>query len=306
MSLNKNPRVDFDLRYLVGDYQTQADLALNARHLSNLSLWSGQATASEFLPWYWPALQDVAAQRRRQIQLVVEHLDDSIVMTLGFPKSDVKQLSRHARGALSLEESPGRVTFRKFFVSSCRSLPILLDRRRLGTAAAREDGPAREAVSRVVAAEFGKWIRRDLLGPQDVVVDLPHLLMRMPLLLGEGAEDLDRWNEAVGSTEPPYGLSPEIYDDHLKAARCSPEFWPRRPCFWWRTLRTDEGLNRKFFDDRSSWAPAVFCEDISQFRLLDTRNGPEGFTTEFEGAWARRHVAHLEGKHYTPMSRFAK
>ena len=30
VSLNKNPEVDFDLRYLVGDYRTQADVALNA------------------------------------------------------------------------------------------------------------------------------------------------------------------------------------------------------------------------------------------------------------------------------------
>ena len=36
VSLNKNPEVDFDLRYLVGDYRTQADLALNADHLTSV------------------------------------------------------------------------------------------------------------------------------------------------------------------------------------------------------------------------------------------------------------------------------
>ena len=41
VSLNKNPHVDFDLRYLVGDYQTHADLALNDKHLSISTLWTG-------------------------------------------------------------------------------------------------------------------------------------------------------------------------------------------------------------------------------------------------------------------------
>ena len=56
VSLNKNPGVDFDLRYLVGDYQTQADLALNTRHLSNPALWTGspQDTEDGFLPGIGP------------------------------------------------------------------------------------------------------------------------------------------------------------------------------------------------------------------------------------------------------------
>ena len=41
VSLNKNPEVDFDLRYLLGDYQTQADVALNTDHLANRALWRG-------------------------------------------------------------------------------------------------------------------------------------------------------------------------------------------------------------------------------------------------------------------------
>ena len=52
VSLNKNPHVDFDLRYLVGDYQTQADIALNDTHLSNPGLWTGRThdAADGFFP----------------------------------------------------------------------------------------------------------------------------------------------------------------------------------------------------------------------------------------------------------------
>ncbi|MYF08950.1 MAG: hypothetical protein F4233_13875, partial [Rhodospirillaceae bacterium] len=43
ISLNKNHDVDFDLRYLYGDYQSFSDLALNTNHLSNQRLWGGKS-----------------------------------------------------------------------------------------------------------------------------------------------------------------------------------------------------------------------------------------------------------------------
>ena len=47
-----------------------------------------------------------------------------------------------------------------------------------------------EIIARVVAAYIDRWFRRDVLGPQEALVDLPHLLMRLPFLLGEKAGDL--------------------------------------------------------------------------------------------------------------------
>ena len=35
------PDVDFDLRFLIGDYTTRTDLALNETHLGNRALWTG-------------------------------------------------------------------------------------------------------------------------------------------------------------------------------------------------------------------------------------------------------------------------
>lgn len=72
VSLNKNPQVDFDLRFLVGDYQTHADLALNDKHLSNRALWTGEPSHAKdrFLPWYWLSLNAAARRRRRQTEFV--------------------------------------------------------------------------------------------------------------------------------------------------------------------------------------------------------------------------------------------
>ena len=308
VSLNKNPQVDFDLRYLVGDYQTHADVALNERHLSNRALWTGDPKhAKEDFPWYWPALNNAAERRRGQIEFVQKHLDEPVLASMDFPAAASHELSPHARGALSPDVVlASRITFMKFFVTACRSLPIRADRAKLARAASASDA-ARAVVARVVAGEVDRWVRSDLLGPQDLLVDVPHLLMRMPFLLGRNANEPESWNHAVTATEQPYGLSGDIYGKHLQRARFPHDVWTKSPCFWWRKLKSDRELNQMFFGSELRWA-AVFCEDLSRFKPADngTGGGPMAFTAEFEETWIRRHVAYLKGKHYMPRSRLAK
>lgn len=310
VSLNKNRQVDFDLRHLIGDHQTQADLAVNARHLSNLALWTGnpEDAADGFLPWYWPALNEVAERRRAQIRFVGDSLDRPILESMAVPATASESLSQHAVGALSPEAaSTNRVTFLKFFVTACRSLPIRIDRKKLAEDAGA-GGRARDIVSRIVAGEFDRWLRRSILAPQDVLVDLPHLLMRMPFLIGPGAHTVERWNEILLAKDPPYGLPRAIYEKHLHDARFGHDIWTKSPCFWWRTLKSNAELNRMFFCDDSQWAEVVFCEDLSRFTPSDSAMGsrPLEFAAEVEGVWNRRHVAWLKRKHYSPKSRLAK
>lgn len=313
VSLNKNPHVDFDLRHLVGDHETLADLAVNEAHLSNPALWTGdpEDATDDFLPWYWPALNDAPPRRRAQTRFVAEHFDKPILKSLGFPASATHSLSRHAKGALSpeveLATSLARVTFRTFFVKACRSLPIRSDRENLARAAAQREELARTVTSRIVAGELDRWFRRDVLGPQDVLVDLPHLLMRLPFLLGPHAQHLERWNHALTVAKPPHGLSREIYRKHIKPARFAHDVWTNSPSFWWRELKSDTELNRMFFADKFQWADVVFCEDRSRFesRTRGT-NGQLEFAAEFEGTWNRRYIADLRGKHYVPKSRLVK
>ena len=313
VSLNKNPHMDFDLRHLVGDHQTLADVAVNDTHLENRGLWTGnpQDATDGFLPWYWPALNDAPGRRRKQIRFVAASLDQRILSSMEFPTSATTYLSRHARGALSPEAvRVGSVTFRKFFLTACRSLPNVSDRRNLAKAASTDER-AREGVSRVVAGEMENWIRRDLLGPQDYLVDLPHLLMRMPFLLGSRAGELQSWNDAVMTRRPPYGLSNEIYMSHLRETRaeCIQHIWTSGPCFWWRNLKADTELNRMFYRAEIPWVDTVFCEDSSLFvPVSDDEEEPATveFAAEFEGSWNRRHIAYFPRKQYAPKSRLAK
>ena len=316
VSLNKNPHVDFDLRYLVGDYETRADLALNTEHLSNRELWTGQSktSAHRFLPWYWPALNEVPTKRRGQIDFVKKHFDDPVLTALSFPEEQMEYLSRHAKGTLSPEiddSSMKSVTFKMFFETSCRSLPIRRERENITALFDSRDRAvrsfARSVVARVVAAEIDRWIRRDLLGPQDVLVDVPHLLMRMPFLLGEEADKLKQWNAAVLSKRRPFGFSENVYKKHLSRAKFKHDNWVKAPCFWWQVLKADEKLNDLFFRSKVEWKEAIFCEDTSRFESVSDEeiDSPKEFSAEFEGAWNRRHVAIVENNTYTPRSRFA-
>lgn len=322
VSLNKNPGVDFDLRYLVSDYQTQADLALNTRHLSNPALWTGnpQDTKDGFLPWYWPVLGNISEKRRKQVEFLKNTLNSPIVETLGFPQGAIDYLSRHAVGTLTPvanaedigmqgSEPLSTVTFEAFFLHSCRSLPVSADRERLAHQASHGNESSREVVAKVVAAEIDKWIRRDVLGPQDVLVDVPHLLMRMPFLLGDKVADLDRWHDSLTIKEPPFGMDRDIYHRHISYSRFPHDHLLKSPCFWWPILKESEALNDLFFGPSENWPDVVFCEDVSQFRNFSTSGEdtePMEFAAEFEGSWSRRYASLLPSKFYSPKSRFTR
>lgn len=321
VSLNKNPDVDFDLRYLVGDYSTRADLALNTEHLANPMLWIGnQANAKdEFLPWYWPTLSTVAKRRRDQIEFVRNCLDDSVVSTMGFDDEAIGFLSLHAKGALSPEAGSdavgkgsvpfNKVTFRDVFIAKDRSLPFKKERENLSDAEKDGNAVIRDIIARIVAADIDLWFRRDVVGPQEPLVDVPHLLMRFPFLLGNGAKNINEWNKSASANTAPYGLEQKLYDDHLAKKKFEHDIWVPATCFWWSKLKADEKLNEYFFKAKEGdWADVVFCEDRSKFLERLPKNegtSPVEFPAEFQGSWGRRYISPIEGIHYAPRSRLA-
>jgi hypothetical protein len=320
VSLNKNPGVDFDLRYLVGDYSTRADLAINDNHLENPALWNGErANAKDgFLPWYWPRLENAVDRRRRQIKFVSDHLDDSVIETLDFDYDSIGFLSPHATGALSTKAeldgatrggvSIKELTYRDVFIASDRSLPAQKERQRLSKAEKKGNRFLRKIISRVVAADIDLWFRRDVLGPQVPLVDVPHLLVRLPFLLGTKASKPNEWNKSATSNAAPYGLKQQLYNNHLAPAKFKHSMWVPAACFWWPKLKADEKLNELFLAAKATnWVDVVFCEDTSSFveRSPKTGTAPIEFPAEMEGAWERRHIAPVHGYHYAPRSRLA-
>lgn len=321
VSLNKNPDVDFDLRYLVGDYSTRADLALNTDHLANPALWTGdQAKAKDgFLPWYWPNLSTVSKTRCAQIEFVRNHLDDSVVATMGFDDEAIGFLSPHSKGALSPEAGSDevgkdgipfkKVTFRDVFIAKDRSIPSKNERQNLSDAEKGGKAVIRNIIARIVAADIDLWFRRDVVGPQEPLVDIPHLLVRFPFLLGDRAKDIDEWNKSTSANTAPYRLEKKLYDDHLAKWKFGHDIWVPTTCFWWPKLKADEKLNEFFFRAKEGeWADVVFCEDRSAFLERMPKNGgapPVEFPAEFEGSWGHRYVSRIIGIQYAPRMRLA-
>lgn len=302
ISLNKNPHVDFDLRYLFGDYQSLADLALNTRHLSNRRLWEGKSDG-KFAPWYWPRLEDVAARRSKQDTFIEENFERPVWEALGFPEEAGEYLSLRAKSHLSLADQNEREASFEVFLDTSRTLPPA-EIKLLKDLASKENTSARRAVNRISAYEVDRWLRRDVLGTQDVLIDLPHLLSQMPFLLGDNADKLDCWNAVLASEESPFGLHERLYEEHLIPARFNHDMWVPGPCFWWPSLKSDDALTELFFNAKGDWPDAVFCEDVSRFvPVKDEVNSPLEFESEIEGSWTRRFIAYVDDYLYSPRSR---
>lgn len=322
VSLNKNPDVDFDLRYMVGDYQTHADLALNTQHLSSGVLWQNASNRDDagavFAPSYWPNINEVASMRQSLIKTIEDRVNEPVLEVLGFRPEALDTLSRHAKGVLvphaRTDQALRTATSLDFFKASSRALPQR-DRQLLSKRIADGDLHAKSIVARVVAADLDKWVRRDAIGPQDVLIDLPHLLVRMPFLLGAYAGDVQKWNNALYATDSnggdPLGFVSDAVRVRLEQAKfITAGIYSRWPCFWWQDLRDDDELNELFFSCEDPWADVVFCEDISKFvdvsrNDVDAADGPKEFEAEFGGSWSRRHVMDLQEIQYSPRSRLA-
>jgi hypothetical protein len=323
VSINKNPDVDFDLASLVGDPESRADLAIHPDHLKNRALWTGlQADASGgFLPWYWPRLGSVSERRAAQVDFVQARLGAPLFESLGLPPgSDTfSALTHNALGALvpslSLDDVEGGinasdVTFHHVFTERGRSLPDKSERHRLETSGNADHKDI--IIARVIAADIDLWFRRNVLAPQDALVDLPHMVSRLPFLLGTNVRNRDGWNAPVYETVAPFGLDQALAAKYLVPALFANAVWLPAPAFSWRTLKSNDELNDAFFAAvDSTWPRFVFQEDTSSFSEQpsqdeDQAKGPIEFTAVMESAWARRFVARLPGVRYSPLTCFAR
>ena len=305
VSLNKNLHVDCDLRFLFGDYQSLADLALNTRHLSHDRLWNTE-TVSGFAPWYWPRLSDTAERRKEQEAFVTERLQHSVWEVLGFPPEADEYLSFRAKAALVTPENPvaRETTFETFFAIS----RVLTPGEKKTLEAGQASGLARRAIGRVAAYEVDRWLRRHVLGTQDVLIDLPHLLAQMPFLLGDRVSELGAWNAVARAEGEPFGLDETVFEAHLRSAQFSESIWVPTHCFWWPSLKADKGLTELYFEAEAEWPDFVFCEDVSQFVPVAGAapwGPPKEINTEIAGSWATRYAVVTGDYQYSPRSHIA-
>ena len=152
------------------------------------------------------------------------------------------------------------------------------------------------AAVRVVSARIGKWLEREVLGGQDLLIDVPHLLQRFPFVLGKSIQHLDAWNDAIHNEAILEGaFSREVWYAHSSILS-------RRAIRLGR-FQSDQDVRRIRSEYDFSEVPQfVFAEDLSKF--VDLSQATE-FRAGFHNAFDRRYIKRVDNIRYGPKRRLA-
>lgn len=286
--LNQYPESQFDLG-LRGHLISHADLNIDAALLETPGLWSAPPWQG-FRPWAWESLGEAADRQARRAKALVDGgLGQSIAKTIGLTADDAARLSDGAFGFIA----PDAQTFVDLEVQTFATFLAGTTEGKDAHALLETDP---QGAARFAAARISKWLERDLLGPQDVLVDIPHLLQRFPFLVPGDLSDPQAWNAAIHDET---GLRAVLPGDVWFAA----EGWLSRPAVWWRRLEVDPDIRKRRTEFDYSKAPDLaFLEDVSCFCPLDEATE---FRSGFHNAYDRRFAKVVEGIRYAPQRRFA-
>ena len=285
--VNQFRGAQFDLS-LRGHLSSHADLNLDVALLSSSGLWRDPPWVG-FRPWHWQTLYRAVETQRTRQAWVGKHMGDPIVDALGMREEDVDRLSDTAIGFIASDAEGWPTlrqrTFKEFAVES---------------ASGRREATLVESdlhiACRFAAARFGKWLERHVLGPEEMLVDLPHLIQNFPFLLGTDVSSLEAWNAVV-------------LDDECMLAGVPDDCWfqPKgilsRPAIWRQRFEDEASVReRRRTFDFSSVPPFVFLEDASTFGQLDEA---KQFRAGHHNHFDRRFARCMDGIVYAPQRRFA-
>lgn len=275
----------FDLS-LRGHPSSHADLNVQADLLGNPGLWSDPPWEG-FRPWHWQTLHRAVATQRAREQLVAEHFNEAIVDVLGMREEDHLCLSDTAVGFIAPDardlEGLRKHTFKSFastLGNGKRTLEVL----------------DKDAGCRFAASRIGKWLERQVLGPQNVLIDLPHLIQRFPFLWEEDLAKPEIWTAAVYGDEQARRRVPE-------SCWFRPDGFLSRPAVWSSRLLEQAGIReRRAAFDYSQVPPLVFLEDTSAFEKFQEATQ---FRAGHHNGYDRRFAKCVAGKVYAPQRRLA-
>ena len=286
--LNQFPGMQFDLS-LRGHIVSHADLNINGELLAKPGLWQNPPW-NGFRPWSWETLSQAVETHKGRMNIVNDALDKPIVEVFGMQSNDVLRLSDTAFGFIAPDakelSSFETTTFRDFILNASgdRDLETLLECNK-------------KSAVRFIAARIGKWLEREVLGPQDVLVDVPHLLQRFPFLFEEEKiTNLNAWNETIHNVDPLRDIIGQSY-------WFQPEKFLSRPAVWGQRLEMDDEISKKRSEFDFTRVPDfVFLEDYSVFTSFERATE---FRAGFHNSYDRRFIMNDEDIRYAPQRRFA-
>ena len=261
--LNLSPDLDFDLT-LLGHPESKADLHINDRFVSDSGLWR-QCPKDDggFRPWQWPLLLSAVELHKRRIADLLELLEgnDGDVPVLDyfeFGERSKRRLSRSARAFLHPIKRAEKTSFIDFIRDNAKAV-----NRRDGEVIARRNDV--QKIARIGARRIGKWLARYVLGPQDVLMDFPHLVEKLPFIVPDDKQQSVRfWNSCAKLQGTPIGR-----EEEFGVQRFHMEDWFDRPVFWADGVESEENLERLLAKTDANPGGLVFCEDSSAFHSAD-------------------------------------
>lgn len=291
--LNQFIEADFDLSQRGNPRSSHADLNVSADHIANRGLWVDHDW-EDFRPWHWPILPDAAERHAKFRDLLSKNPEVKLLELLGFTESLAERLSDDAVGFIDPEshtiDDLMNVTVTGFLENNSHATDP-----RDGTALAEHEVPYRFSL---IANRISKWIKRMVVGPRNLLIDLPHLVERYPFLLPEEQlKNPETWDQLTSGV-------PDWFKDVLpENVLADSGLWSRVPHVWLPLLEADKEFQEKRYDFIYSGIPEwVFAEDHSRFL-------PEGdakmFKAEFNNEFDRRFAKDIAGVNYAPKRRFA-
>lgn len=285
--VNQFRDAQFDLS-LRGHLASHADLNLDAALIDTPGLWVDPPWDG-FRPWHWHTLYRAVDSQRARQAWVENHWDSPIVDALGMRDDDLDRLNDSAVGFIgsnikNWQELRVR-TFKNFVCQPANGW--------------EESAVAdsRVAAARFAGARIGKWLERQVLAPQDALIDLPHLIQRFPFLLGDDVAELEAWNATVHSSESVKDRMPDDCWFEPRGILSRPAVWSQR----FEDAETIREKRRSF--DFGLVPPFVFLEDTSTFAHIDEA---KQFRAGHHNVFDRRFVKYLSDYYtYAPQRRLA-
>ena len=258
--LNSSPDLDFNLS-LLGHTDSKADLHINDRFVADDGLWlTCPKGGGTFRPWHWPLLQAAARLYKERVTELRDFLasdegDMPILDYFGFEEDAKNRLSRSARAFLHPKRRAEEVSFYDFLLGNARAVDVKDGDQVIKK---RDNGK----ISQICVHRISKLLDRLILGPQDVLVDLPHLVEKLPFLIPPDQQDNPEFWSSMAQLK---GAQTQQLVDDISPFQFERKVWFDRPVFWWGRLDTEENLDKMLAASDSNPKQLVFCEDASAF-----------------------------------------
>lgn len=291
--MNQFKGTQFDLG-MRGHLESHADLNIDAELIGTPSLWKTVSPAAGTLnPTTWTPLESILASGRSLKELLGKSkFDQQILPSLGLDEDALVELSDTAYGFLNVEAETSEQLLKT-------TLEHFLKRNLDEDVYQPLADASPEFLFGFASFRLRKWLERAVLRPMDVLIDIPHLIDRLPFLIDADKADVtqsESWTAAC--LNPNELLKWDAIDKFFNPAASA--VLGKQVFNWYLVSENDEigDLQDKFLQNDAEKFHLV--EDTSRFVPVDSLTR---FRADFHNFGDRRAIEKIPGISYGPQRR---